>query len=94
VTGAHLTIDAEALRPVIRAVIAEVLAELGAVNGADRLAYTEAEAATLLGLQRHQLADQRRAGRLSYSRGPKGSILYSRSDLLGYLASRREGARP
>lgn len=94
-TGVQLQVEIDSLRPLVRAVVAEVLAELGQIGGSDgRLAYTEPEAAALLGLTSRQLGEQRRAGRLSYSRGPKGSILYSKGDLLEYLASRREECRP
>lgn len=93
-TGLRLDLDADALRPLIRLIAAEVLAQLDCQRGRDdRLAYSESEAAALLGLQTHQLRDQRLQGRLSYSRGPKGCVLYSRRDLLEYLADRREEAR-
>jgi hypothetical protein len=93
----QIQLDAEglqALRPLVHAIVAQVLADLGETNGhGSRLAYTEREAAALLGLTGRQLAEQRRAGRVGYSRGPKNTILYSRSDLLAYLASRREDVR-
>jgi len=94
-TGVQLHIPGDSLRPLVKAVVAEVLAEYSQVVGTDgRLAYPEAEAAALLGLTGRQLAEQRRAGRLGYSRGPKGSVLYSKSDLLAYLARDHEKPRP
>jgi len=93
----QLQLDAEALqalRPLVRVIVAEVLADIGEANGlGKRLAYTEPEAAALLGLTGRQLAEQRRAGRVGYSRGPKNTILYSKADLLAYLASRHEDGR-
>jgi hypothetical protein len=90
----NLPIPIDSLRPLVKGVVAEVLAELTQKFSNDgRLAYTEAEAAGLLGLTARQLAEQRRAGRLGYSRGPKDRALYSKSDLLAYLASNREEPR-
>src|SRR5437016_1414567 len=92
-TGINLQLEPEALRPIIEAVVTEALARLEADRqrlGPDsRLAYSEAEAARLLGLQPHQLRDTRLRGEIEASVGPGRKILYSRADLLGYLASRR-----
>lgn len=88
-----LPISGETLRPLLKAVVAEALSQLSQKTGpADRLAYTESEAAALLGLTGRQLAEQRRARRLGFSRGPKGTILYSKADLLAYLARSHEEA--
>lgn len=90
-SGVQLHIDSEILRPFICQVVAEVLAQVEAddalLNG--RLALTESEAAALLSLQHHQLRDERLRGRIHASVGPGRKILYSKADLLGYLASRR-----
>jgi hypothetical protein len=91
VSGLNLQFDPDALRPLIRAVAEEVLAAVAEdhaqFNG--RLAYSESEAAALLGLQAHQLRDERLRGRIRASVGPGKRILYSRDDLLEYLRQRR-----
>jgi len=91
----QLIVDAVELKALVRDVIRETLAELrasGETLGIDRdgpIAISEAEAAHRLGLQRHQLRDQRLKGRVPFSRGPRGRILYRTSDLEAYLAARR-----
>jgi hypothetical protein len=86
-----LLLNAEMLRPVIQLVVAEVLAALEADRATlpDRLAYSEAEAARLLGLHQHQLRDERRRGRIAASRIVGGRIAYRREDLAAYLLERR-----
>src|SRR5262245_55909227 len=86
-----LRIDPEALRVLIAAVVAEAVAALEADRARleGRLAWSEPEAAALLGLNAHQLRDERRRGRIGAAVGPGGKILYSKSDLLAYLAARR-----
>jgi hypothetical protein len=90
-TGLHLQLDAEALRPLISAVVAETLAAVENVRATlpDKLAFTEAEAARLLSLRTHQLRDERLRGRIEASVGPGRKVLYTREQLLGYLASRK-----
>jgi hypothetical protein len=87
----HLQMEPEALRPLIELVIGEVLArveeERTRLNG--RIAYSEPEAAALLGLQSHQLRDERRRGQIQASEIVGKRIRYTRQDLLDYLASRR-----
>jgi hypothetical protein len=91
VSGLNLQIDPALIEPIIAAVVAKTIAALDAeraqLNG--RLAYPEAEAATLLGLHRHQLRDERLKGRIAASVGPGRKVLYTRQDLLDYLAARR-----
>jgi hypothetical protein len=86
------TIPPEALRPLVQAIVAEVLQTLeddrAKLNG--RLAYTEPEAAELLGMRQHQLRDLRLAGRIGFTRGPKASAWYSREDLLKFMADNHE----
>jgi len=94
-TAAPSLVDQDGLRAVIqdtvRTTVAVVLAQLetdrAKLNG--RLAYSEAEAAALLGLEPHQLRDERRRGRIQASVGPGRKIMYTRQDLLDYLHSRR-----
>jgi hypothetical protein len=86
-----LSIDAEALRPLVRVAVEEALAAVEAArsNLPDKLAFGEAEAARLLSLHQHQLRDERLRGRIGASVGPGRKILYSREQLLAYLAARR-----
>ena len=86
--------DIADLRPLIRAVAAEVLAEireaesmLPPASGDDKPAvYSEDEAAEILRQRKHVLRDLRQRGGISYSRGPRNRVLYTRQDLLNYLA--------
>lgn len=84
-------IDPDVLRPLISAVIAETLAALEKDRAAlpDKLAYSEGEAARLLSLHSHQLRDARLRGEIEASVGPCRKILYTREQLLTYLANRR-----
>src|SRR5439155_18936192 len=66
-----LHLDPQALAPIIRATVSETLAQLEAdrqqipANG--QIAFTEEEAARMLGLESHQLRDERRRGRIAAS---------------------------
>jgi len=81
--------DIDGLRPLIRAVIVETLAELKPdTNGHGLQVFTEAEAAKVLKMRQHQLRDERRRGRVRYSRGPRNSIRYTRENLNEYLSDR------
>lgn len=82
----------EDLRPLVREVVAEVLeqaeAERAKLND-HRIAYSEAEAARMLGLERHQLRDERTRGNIGASVVVGRRIRYTRDDLLEYLGRRR-----
>jgi hypothetical protein len=82
--------DPEALRPLIQQIVEATVVRLEDERAAlgSRLAFSEAEAAALLGLHSHQLRDERLRGRISASVGPGRKILYSRDSLLAYLARR------
>ena len=87
-----LQIDTDLLKPIIAAVVEEVLAKIDGDqsklhNG--KLAYSEEEASALLSLRPHQLRDERLRGRVRASVGPGRRVLYQRADLLAYLAKRR-----
>jgi hypothetical protein len=86
-----LRIEPAALGPLIRAVVAETLAATEAARAGlpDKLAFGEAEAARLLSLHPHQLRDERLRGRIEASVGPGRKVLYTREQLLAYLAARR-----
>ena len=83
--------DENDLRPVVHLAVAEALdrmeEERAKLNG--RLAFTEPEAAVLLGVKPHVLRDCRRRGELQ---GAKvGSrIVYTRADLLDFLERQKE----
>jgi hypothetical protein len=89
--AAALSLDAELLRPLIAEVVAQTLAALDADRAklGDRLAYSEAEAARLLGLAQHQLRDERLRGRIAASKIVGGRVAYQREDLQRYLLERR-----
>jgi hypothetical protein len=55
-----------------------------------RLAYTEAEAAAMLGLNPWQLAQIRRDGKIPHSRIVGRQIRYTLHDLMAYLNNGRE----
>jgi hypothetical protein len=86
-----LLLPPELLRPLIAEVVREVLAALEADRArlGDRLAYSEAEAARLLGLHVHQLRDLRLRGGIRAAKIVGGRIAYTREDLLNYLAGCR-----
>jgi hypothetical protein len=87
-----LAVDANALTPLIAAVVEATLVRIDAARAAlpaDKIAFSEPEAARLLSLHPHQLRDARLRGEIEASVGPGRKILYSRGDLEKYLTSRR-----
>jgi hypothetical protein len=88
-----LHFPADVLRPLISEVVREVIAQLEADrqklpdNG--KFAFSEEEAAAMLGLEPHVLRDERRRGRISASQIVGRRIRYRVSDLEIYLTSRR-----
>ncbi len=82
--------DDAVLRPLIERIVAVTLDRLESQRQAigDRLAYSEAEAAALLGIQRHVLRDARLRGEITGSRVGKG-IRYERDELLQFLRRQR-----
>jgi hypothetical protein len=93
--GVSLNVPPEALRPLVRQVVEEVLTALEADRaklGDNRLAWSEAEAARLIGLNVHQLRDERLRGRIRSSSIVGRRIRYTRQDLLDYLHASRERA--
>ena len=89
--GVSLSVDAEALRPLVAEVVTEVLARVEADRAKldGRLGYSEEEAARLLGLEPHVLRDERRRGRIAASQIVGRRIRYTREDLVAYLLARR-----
>ena len=87
----NIFFDDVALRPLIERIVGTVLEQIRSDLSAagDRLAYSEPEAAALLGVHRHVLRDARLRGELSGCRVGKG-IRYERDELLRFLRSRRD----
>jgi hypothetical protein len=83
-----LTVDQAVIKPVVELVMAEVLDRLGQLP-ADRLAFTEVEAAGLLGIPSYVLRDCLRRGEVAARKVGKG-YLYARSALLELLATKAE----
>ena len=84
--------DIKELKPIISAVVREVLNEVKEeserLNG--QLAYTQPQAAAVLGVEPNVLRDCRLRGELIGSRVGK-KILYSREELLQFLVRRQIG---
>ena len=89
----NISIPPDSLRPLIMQCLGEALAELERVKASSpsgpRLCYSEAEAAQMLGLARHQLRDLRRRQEISASRLVGQRVAYLHEDLIGFLKSRR-----
>jgi len=80
----------EQLQELCRTAISEALTRFQADNAKldGRIAYFEPEAAEKLSMKPHQLRDQRLLGRVQACVGPGDKIMYTREQLLNYLASR------
>ncbi|MDZ4683596.1 MAG: hypothetical protein SH850_00820 [Planctomycetaceae bacterium] len=87
----QLNLDPADLRPLVQAVVAEVVATMQADSAklGDRLAFNEAEAARLLSLEPHVLRDERLRGRVGASQIVGRRVRYTKQDLTTYLAGRR-----
>jgi hypothetical protein len=81
--------DVDDLRPIVQQIVGETLRQLESLDAhGERIAYTEPEAAALLGVARHVLRDCRRRGEITASRcGVRN--LYERSELIGFLTRSR-----
>ena len=78
------------LQPLIERVVAETLARSEATRRADSelIVCTEADAASLLGLEPHQLRDERYRGRINAYQVVGNRVRYLRADLLAYATAR------
>lgn len=85
-------IDPDVLRRLVSETVAETLRQTRELDAAGDV-LTEDEAAEILRLEPHQLADERRRGRISASRITGRRIRYLRQDVLDYLLSRRVQAK-
>ena len=81
----HLNLNPEELKPIVQAVVAQ-LHELLEDND-DRIAFSEEEAAAMLGVPATTLRDERLRGRVKGSNVGR-KIRYTRQQILDYLASR------
>lgn len=87
----NLSITENDLRPIVAAVVAETLRTIrdnATTLDGQRLAYSEAEAATALGCRPHVLRDARLRGEI-ISTKVGGRISYEAAELLNYLARNR-----
>jgi hypothetical protein len=82
----HFSFDRDELEPLVELVVAATLDRLSAQRQqfGDQLAFSESEAAALLGVRRHVLRDARLRGEVVGVRIGKG-IRYSRDELLRFL---------
>lgn len=81
-----LEFPADEIRPLVEAIVLEVMARIDKAD--DRLAFDEVEAAAMLGVSKTTLRDERLRGRVNASLVGR-KVRYSRTDLLEYLANRR-----
>jgi hypothetical protein len=88
-TGARLELDLDILKPLIKELVHEAVAQLKDNLQVNERPYTEAEAAEWLGVGVHVLRDERLRKRIKASRIACRRIRYLRSDLEDYLKSRR-----
>ena len=79
--------DNNELRPLIENVVEMTLAHVEANRRDSRLAYTESEAAALLGIPRHVLRDARLRGEIRAALVGK-RLLYTTQSLRQFLAER------
>jgi hypothetical protein len=85
-----LQFDDDDLEPLVVKIVAKVLAQREADDErfGGRLAFTEPEAAALIGVKAHVLRDCRLRGELVASKVGK-RVMYSRDTLLKFLAANR-----
>ena len=91
----NVTIDPDSFEPIVQAIVTETLIQVRAEEAriGDKLAFSEEEAARLIGIEPHVLRDARLRGDISASRIAGRRIRYLRQDLLAYLSRNRTEAR-
>ena len=82
----EIKLNADDLKPIVEMVVVELIERFEDTGG--RMAFTEQEAAGLLGVSSTTLRDERLRGRVKASKVGR-KIRYTRQDLLDYLARRR-----
>lgn len=94
--GLTLQIDSAALKPIVQAVVAEVLAQVDGARAAPpgKQVFSEGEAAQLLGVETHVLRDERGRGRITFSRIVGRRIRYTQADIDEYLRRRAQRLAP
>lgn len=91
----NLQIDPNAFESLVERVVASCLDRIANATQptppilTEQLVYSETQAAKLLGLNVHQLRDERRRGRISHGRTIGKRVAYSMSDIQNYLSARR-----
>lgn len=87
-------LSADEIRPLVSEIVQATVNQMEADKAGlgDQLAYSESDAAQLLGLKTHQLRDERLRERIASTRIVGGQIRYSREDLLAYLRRNRSEA--
>jgi hypothetical protein len=85
-----LSISRRILEPLVAEIVRQVVEQLEQIKSTlpDRVAFTEAEAAALLGLESHQLRDERHRGRVRAYVISGRRVRYAREDLIAYLKRR------
>jgi len=88
--GAAFQFDPELFKPLIEQAVEAAMLKIENARAtvSDRLCYSEPEAAAMLGLEPHQLRDERLRGRIKASSIVCRRIRYTRADLMDYLLSR------
>ena len=82
----QIKLDKEELKAIVTEVAAEMIGRFG---NDDRLAYTENEAAELIGVAKHVLRDERLKQRIKPGKSGR-NWLYSRKMLLAYIEKNME----
>lgn len=91
----NISLSTDDLGPLLSQIVQATLErlELDKASMGDQLAFSESHAARLLGLNPHQLRDERIRGRISSTKVVGGQIRYCRADLLQYLRRNRVEVR-
>ena len=82
----EFSLDPNDIKPLVETVVSELLDRFH--TDEDRIAYSEKEAAALLGVTRTALRDERLRGRVEASKVGR-QIRYTRKNLTDYLANRQ-----
>jgi excisionase family DNA binding protein len=86
----QVVLDQADLEPLVSRIVSEVAARMQVDSDRleGRLAFSESEAANLLGVSKHVLRDARLRGEISASRVGKSTV-YQRSELIAFLERQR-----